>query len=126
MDIMDIAIAKALSGGGGSGGAGTFRVNVTFHTEGGAAVIDTIDKTLEDVSEAYNNGLEVVACAGPSVQYQFVLPLVQISFIENQKAAAFAQMTPVVEDGEVVGIVAYELTMTANSNSFNGGIRYFD
>lgn len=48
MDIMDIAIAKALAGEGGSGGSGTLIVNI---------VNDTLDKTWNEIKRAAEKGV---------------------------------------------------------------------
>ena len=60
MNIMDIAIAKALSGGGGGGGsAENFVVNFTvdYETEPFTA---TADKTFAEINSAFENGQNIV------------------------------------------------------------------
>ena len=49
MDIMDIAIAKALAGGGGGGG-GESSIFIINTTDG------VCDKTWKEIETAYNNG----------------------------------------------------------------------
>ena len=54
MDLMDIAIAKAISGGGG--GASSFYIEFSDDGQGNL----TSNKTYEEVEAAYNNNMVII------------------------------------------------------------------
>ena len=56
MDIMDIAIAKAISGGGGGGGGGSLCVTFTYDYQTEEA---TADKTFAEIASAYESGMYI-------------------------------------------------------------------
>ena len=57
MDLMDIAVAKALSGGGGSGGGGgSLCVTFTYDYQTEEA---TADKTFAEIASAYESGMYI-------------------------------------------------------------------
>ena len=125
MDIMDIAIAKALSGGGGSGGGGdicTVNVEATFDEGTGGFVIDTIDKTFAEVVEAYNNGAFLIAKAtidGDQVEYLLIPTDIDTTNSEASIGISFIKISPSFADGSIVELMAFHLVMLPNgTNTF--------
>lgn len=124
MDIMDIAIAKALAGGGGGGGgASSFIVNVgvTFDEETSAFVIDSVDKTLSEVRTAYTNGSDIKARVtitdDPDVR---ILSLSSIDMSDGQDStgAQFNVFIPTFENTAITEISGFHLSMFPSGNAF--------
>ena len=87
MDIMDIAIAKALAGGGGGGGGSStnFVVNFTVDDIEEDYSPATADKTFAQVKSAFESGQNIIATAyRNSISSLAVFNLVNVEYSDDE------------------------------------------
>ena len=76
---------------GGGGGGGAFIVNVQAHQVGEQAEVDSYDKTLDEILEAYDDGKNIVAKVVLEGEPESVMmPLYQASAGDSYKTVAFS------------------------------------
>lgn len=104
MDIMDIAIAKALAGGGGGGGSSTnFIVNVsaTHDENNNAYILNSVNKTASEIFSAFESGQHIEAVVNLNTHegvLKYVLPLV---YCDPWLSTFIAIMDMLTSQGEV-------------------------
>lgn len=120
MDIMDIAIAKALASGGGGGGDSAFFINVevSWNDAINNYLIDSIDKTYAEILSAYEGGALLIAKVNDSEEN--MLFQISLSNVVNGNAFHFNFTEPIVDNGKITGTMAYCLNITSipESNRF--------
>ena len=123
MDIMDIAIAKALSGGGGGdGSAENFVVNFTvdYETEPFTA---TADKTFAEINSAFENGQNIV---GFFEGYILTLTGFFPAFQSLPATFSFGLITASSAEGQIMGLTSFAFVVDGNDAiDFQSGVYDF-
>ena len=112
MDIMDIAIAKALAGGGGGGGgasASNFVVTFNGDRQSGSW---TADKSFADVKSAYDNGRNIV---GKYTDDGMVFYMPLMAYVNNEAEGysifSFSLVQPNSSAGEITGLTNHQFLL---------------
>lgn len=130
MDIMDIAIAKALSGGGGGGGGSSaFIVNAEYiyDYETSSYSVNSIDKSFADILNAYNNGAVIMARVheSGSESSQVTLYLHDISTNGEFDHAQFITFNVDIYNESLSSIMAETLYIDSSTAVYNYGYHSF-
>ena len=125
MDIMDIAVAKALSGGGGGGGGGSaepFFVNFTLDGEGNV----TADKTFAEVCTA----LEGNSCVLGKLHFingsTYISSIINLDYNDNEiTGVSFEFVYCNIMDNAIDSIDAFECYIWSEGIDYTEGSRSF-